>query len=77
MKQTDVKLTRYEAGDYWIDIVELPNEFESWITHKNYGVSDLMFGCPKQQQTLDSFIDLVRCNLADYIALYKEDHEED
>ena len=49
MRLTTTSVTRYEDGDYLIDIVEDNELFEAWLSHKDYGISTLMFGVPKRQ----------------------------
>ena len=46
MKQTDVKITRFEVGEFNIDIVESADAYEAWLSHKDYGISSLIFGLP-------------------------------
>lgn len=81
MKKTDIKITRFEDGDFWVDIVENVNDFEAWLTRKDCGVADLMFGAPKQQidrvWDFDRFCELVEGNLEEYEANYNTDHCEE
>lgn len=72
MQRTDTKITRYRRGHFFIDIVEMPNEFEAWLTHDCYGVSTLMFGTYKTKlgtdtETEKEFLELVESNLPEYI----------
>lgn len=80
MKKTNQKITRYEYKKYYIDIIETKTDFEAWITGKRCGLSSLMFGECKVQPvcenpTFESFLDLVECNLPEYVALYDEEVE--
>lgn len=70
MKRTDIKITRYKDGEFYIDIVELESTYEAWLSHNSYGISDLMFGVPKTQQSLHEFVELVEINLVDYERYY-------
>lgn len=75
MKKTNQKITRFEDGDFYIDIVESESDFEAWITKKEYGLSALMFGVPRKQDGADdvsfaSFCELIESNLDDHKANY-------
>lgn len=72
MKKTNTPITRYNAEQgFYVDVVDLPDKFEAWIGHKDYGVKNLMFGWPKFQPvdnstwTMDMFMELVEGNLDD------------
>ena len=76
----NVKITRYETECFWIDIIETEDMFEAWLTGKDYGVSNLMFGCPKEQSnghniSADGFMELVENNLDDYIYSYYREYD--
>ena len=51
---------------YELAIIELPEMFEAWIARKNYGVSEFLLGCKKEQMiygkrhvmTWDEFVDM-------------------
>ena len=82
MDKTDIKITRYEQDGFWIDIVENTEDFEAWLTAKNYGISQLMFGVPKKQPTWgdiqhDIFLELVENNFDEYAELYMINHGEE
>ena len=86
MKRTNAKITRFESGNWYIDIVETKDEFNAWLTRKGYGVSSHMFGSPKTQHpndrpaltvSFDDFCDLVEGNLREYKALYNEDYADE
>lgn len=72
----------YDAGDgFLIDIVELfgsklRNEdslYEAWMYHKGYGVKQLMFGMPTDQQTEDEFKSIVFDSIEEYKDTYRQD----
>lgn len=44
MKKVNHEITRYEHKGFYIDIVNTGECLEAWITKKDYGVSELMFG---------------------------------
>lgn len=82
MKKTNQKITRYEHGDYYIDIVENEDSFEAWITGKKYGTSELMYGSLKKQPrciygdtTRPIFLEMVENSL--HFDNYIEDYEQD
>ena len=79
------KITRYETGNYYVDIIEKEDIFESWLTGKGYGISEMMFGSAKEQHHIDgtrytvdkkAFCDLVEANLPDYILAYSTEYED-
>ena len=71
MKKTNAKITRYEAGAYYIDIVEGASTYEAWLKHRYEGVSQLMFGVSKESTTYDDFVKLAEDNLPKYKKIYK------
>ena len=76
---TTDKVYRYNYNDFIITILEAPDNFESWLVHKDCGVASLMFGAPKKQSaapqetTLPDFLELVGANIEDYIHGYLEE----
>lgn len=83
MKKANIATTTYEVGDgFMVDIVELPDTFEAWLYHKQYGVKDLMLSSPKQHRRfgkvytkpLEDFLKLVEANVEDYIGGHEEEH---
>lgn len=74
MKKTDTKITRYEHGNFYVDIVETENGIEAWLTHMNYGVSGMMFRLFREQHdrtyTDDELLEIVEENLDNYEMKY-------
>ena len=70
MEITNTKITRYERGYFYIDIIETGDEYEAWLTQKEYGFSLLMFGCPKEQQCYEDFCVMVDDNAGTYMRDY-------
>lgn len=81
MKKTDTKITRYEHGNFYVDIVETENGIEAWLTYMNYGVSDMMFGLIREQHdhayTDDELLEIVEANLIDYEIMYMKERREE
>ena len=81
MKKTDTKITRYEHGNFYVDIVETENGIEAWLTYMNYGVSDMMFGLIWEQKdhtyTEEELLAIVDANLIDYEIMYMKDRREE
>ena len=86
-KESKNKTYRFEINDFRfgkfiVNIVEITDDlcttYEAWLSMPKYGVSDFMFGVPKSQYTpnIESFIDLVDCNLPPYMRMYINDHAE-
>ena len=66
-----------DFSDYIVDIIELPEEWEAWLYHKDYCVKMLMFGFVKKDQNnypipQEMFLELVDANVNDYIDEYEE-----
>lgn len=81
MKKTDTKITRYEHGNFYVDIVETKEGIEAWLTYMNYGVSERMFGLIREQHdhtyTDDELLEIVEANLIDYEIMYMRESEEE
>ena len=82
MKKTNIKITRYADGEFVIDIVKTKDMngddiYEAWLQHKNYGVSDMMFGYRCKDVTYDEFIEMVEANLPDHEINYMQDRLEE
>lgn len=76
MKKTSAKITRFESGKWFVDIIEMHTGFEAWLTRKDYGVSDFMFGMPNKNMTNDFFCEMVDANLDEYKRVYNMEHGE-
>lgn len=70
---TQTYSTKYH---FLVDIVKKSNVFiyEAWIYHDQYGVKDLMFGIPTEQQTYEEFLEIVFNNIDEYIDSYVDNH---
>lgn len=66
----------YQQGDFEIEIWHDGGNFEAWLTREGYGVSELMFGMPKAQQSIEAFRGMVEANLDEYMAIYDERYGE-
>lgn len=73
MEKTNIKIVRYEYGSFWIDVVEQNGEYEAWLTHKDYGVSDLMFGLNKEIG-MKHFLSVVESIVDKFIKSYCENY---
>ena len=76
MRRTNAKITRYADGDFFVDIVDTATMFDAWLSHQSYGVSEYMFGAPKNgngyEMTHTEFLEMVQNNLPEYEAYYTE-----
>lgn len=81
MKKVDIKSTRFEHDDFWVDVIETDYGWEAWITKKNYGVSAMMFGLQKEQKefetTYEEALEIIENNLEEYERGYMEEYGED
>ena len=72
MVKTDIKITRFDDGDYYIDVIESPDMFEAKLMNKESGLSAMMCSINKYDGghiSYESFVELV--------ALLKDDAESD
>ena len=61
---------------YIVDIFNVDDTYEAWLYNREYGIKDLMFGMPVEQQSFDEFLEIVEANVPEYIELYKAQHED-
>lgn len=64
MKKTNIKITRYDHGQHFVDIIQDGGICEAWIVKKDCGVSRMMFGAEAQP---DDFLKIVEANLDEYV----------
>ena len=79
-----ITVTRYwvyddlSRGEYHIDIMDFGDYYEAWLKGACSGISELMFGCPKDQSygelTFDDFVAMVQDNYEDYIKTYQDEN---
>lgn len=72
MVKTDIKITRFDDGDYYIDVIEYPHMFEAKLVNKESGLSAMMCAINKYDGghiLYESFVELV--------ASLKDDAESD
>lgn len=76
MTKTNIQITRYRHDDFFVDIIvdKANHHRDAWLTHRDYGVSVLMFGEDVKQHTHDQFIRLVELNLDGYIKDYMAEY---
>lgn len=72
LQKLDTKVTQYADGKWIITIVDSGKMFESYLSHKDYGVSDYMFGyC---SNNLADYMELVESNLKSYKVIYMKEY---
>ena len=76
MKETNMKCTIYEKAGFYIEIIETPDCYESWIQYEDYGVKELMFGVPKAQQTLEEFLEIVEAYFDEHACFYLQQRSD-
>ena len=70
------KVELYEDGDFEILITETKEQYGAWLSHKEYGVSEFMFGAWAADTTREGFLNLVENNLEEYKETYTADYIE-
>ena len=79
MKKLDIITETYEFNSEWnIDIVEKPDEFESYLYRKNCGMKTFIVGVPKDQPngdiaTKETFIEDTLFDIETIIDIYDHD----
>ena len=63
-----------EYCNYYVYFFENGDTYELYLQNKNYGIIALLYGLPKEQITLDDFLE--NYNLDEYIQFYQEEFEE-
>ena len=76
MKKTPITTTTYEHRGFLVDIVTTGETYEAWLSREEYGVKSLMFGVPKEQQSLDEFLEIVEANLYEYEEGYDREYAD-
>lgn len=72
-KVDNIKTETYQFNEsFFVDIVFLNDGYDAYLYHINYGIKELMFGCPNSIHTPDEFIQIVENNITDYIYSYIE-----
>lgn len=77
VKNDVIKKFEYKAGDeiYFIYIVETNYGYGCYLQNNCCGVISLMFGLPKEQNTLEETIEIIRANLIDEVSAYNNMYE--
>ena len=64
----------YKLPDgFLVDIVTMPDTFEAYVYHKDYGTKNLIFEISKDDIDYDSFVSMVNDNISFSIDIYTED----
>lgn len=71
--KTETFCTPWNGDLYCVDICEDSEARSAWLYRSNCGVKTLMWGEDIKQTSRDDFLDMVFCNLPDYIDGYEED----
>ena len=67
-------ITRYEDGDFIIEIEERDDMYEAWLRHREYGIEYSMFDVNKTDVSgIEEFTQMVEDNLP----LYEKDYIEE
>ena len=81
MTISDIKVTRFIYGNFYVDVCDHGTGFDAWISNLNYGVAMMMFGMSAQQSdgimTFERFCEIVEANLEEYIGFYEEEYCEE
>ena len=59
-----------DFGDgFFVDCIQMPDCWEAWIYHCDYGIKELMFGTPDDFNIVE-FIEVVIANFPEYRDIY-------
>ena len=64
---------KVEGTDYYIEIYQNGNYLEFWLYKETYGIKIFMIGIEKTSD----YLDIMKNNIADYIADYEEEYVEE
>lgn len=70
------KIDVYTNGEFTIEVDESGECYEAYIYRNGYGIKELMFGLPKEQQTKEEAIDIILANFEEYAADYDEEYKD-
>ena len=73
MKEIKEIKTRTYSVEHYIDIVETEDMYEAWLYSPGYGIKMFMIGCPKKQQSYETFLEYVENEIGTDLELYYED----
>ena len=78
MKETKINVIKQfkVKRNYIVYLIEEDDSYEFYIQHKDYTIIVLMFGLPKEQQTLKDAIKICEANLGEQIRYYKAEYED-
>ena len=77
MKEIKKEVKVFEYKDYIIYIFDEDFGYGCYIQNVGYGIISLMFGLPKNQNTLEETIEIVKSNLEEQIEIYKRLYEDE
>ena len=63
-----------EYPGYIIEVIEVAEIYEAWLSHEDYGVKSLMFGLLKKDVSFEKMIEITEGNLGLHIELYNDDY---
>ena len=68
------QVNEFEYCNYYYYIFEDEENYYSYIQNKNYGILMYVYGVPKEQQSLEDFMNCY--NLDEFIQEYQEEFED-
>ena len=66
--------TYWHGGDWFVDIVTTPDNYEAYLYSKGCCIKELMFGMPIKQQSYEEFIEIVEGNVNDHTEIYIKEY---
>jgi hypothetical protein len=78
VKNDVIKKFEYNVGcdTYYIYIVETVGGYGCYLQNSCYSIMSLMFGLPKEQNSLEEVIQIVNNNLKEEISIYNRLYED-
>lgn len=70
MKMSNDKITRYNVGEFYLDVVEKENMWEAWLQHSSYRISAMVFRLPNKGQKQEGILNLIHEGIQDYKRTY-------
>lgn len=77
MTKTNIQITRFKDGHYWVDIIDTGENYEAWLARKDMGTAQHMFSVPKikgdgRTVSYDEFCEMVKINLPEHKKYYDQ-----
>ena len=79
LKKSATQVTRYDYGEYYVDVVKTfagngSGYYEAFLGNEDYGIQMMMFGVNASSRK--EFLSLIENNIDNEIEMYREKYED-